>query len=64
MLQIKLTVATVGDNASIQIAPDESSEYQPIGQDDDITVLTFTRLAVVEESTAQLATPMLFPLPA
>jgi len=34
------------------------------GQDDDITVLTLTRLAVGEESSTRLATPMLTPSPA
>jgi Stage II sporulation protein E (SpoIIE) len=51
-------------DALLATGPDASRAAEAavtFGQDDDITVLTFTRLAVEQESTTQLASPGLSP---
>ena len=53
-------------NALFAISPDAAQAAEAavnFGQDDDITVLTFTRLAVGEESTTRLDAPVLSPRP-
>jgi hypothetical protein len=54
-------------NTLLAASPDAAKAAETavnFGQEDDITVLTFTRLAVGEESTTRLAAPMLSPSPA